>query len=77
MGNSARVNTATIWRTLSESNSVILDDYRALYATADGNIVIDDAQDNEVTFPVTAGQILPVQPKRLKTDTNIVVIGLN
>lgn len=74
---SSRVNAAKIFKTLTKSDTAMLDYYRALYAVSDGNIVVDDAQDNQETFPVTAGQILPIQPKRLKLATTAVVIGLN
>jgi len=74
---SARINTATIWRTLAEHDTNILEEYRALYCVTDGIVVIDDEQNNTETFPVTTGQILPVQPRRLKTATTATVIGLN
>ena len=74
---SPKINPASRWETLSTSNTTILDKWRALYIVSDGNVVVDDSQDNEETFPVTAGQILPIQPKRLKTGTTATVIGLN
>jgi len=74
---SARINTAKIWQTLTPNNTTILDDFRALYIVSDGNVVVDDFRNNEETFPVTAGQVLPIQPKRLKTTSTATVIGLN
>ena len=73
---STNTYSATRWATLAESDTAILEDYRALYASTSGNIVIDDMNDNTVTFAVSAGQILPVQAKRLTTATTATVIGL-
>lgn len=75
---SARINTANIWKTIVPSDSVDQPKYRALYVQADGDAVLRDFQDNDETFTVTAGQILPLQPKRvLATGTTATLIGLN
>ena len=75
---SARVNTADIWAIVVPSDSVTQPEYRALYCTADGDVVCTDKQDNDVTFPGTVGQVLPVQPKLVKaTGTTATVVGLN
>jgi len=76
--NSARINTANRWRTITPSDSVDQPHFRALYAQTTGNIALRDIQDNDVTFAVTAGQILPLQPKRvLFSGTTSTVIGLD
>ena len=74
---SARINTANIWAVIVPSDSAIQPEYRALYCTTSGDVVCTDIQDNAVTFPVTVGQVLPVQPKLIQTGTTADLIGLN
>lgn len=75
---SARINTANKWLTITPSDSVDQPYFRALYAQTTGNVALRDVRNNDVTFAVTAGQVLPVQPKRvLFTGTSATMIGLN
>jgi len=75
---SARINTANIWKTISPSDSVDQPKFRALYVVSDGNINAQDAQGNTEIFPVTVGQIVPIQPTRIfSTSTTATLIGLN
>ncbi len=71
------IATATKWAAITAHDTNVLTSYRALYCVTAGNLVIDDHLDNEETFPVVVGQIIPVQPKRLKTTSTATAIGLN
>lgn len=50
---------------------------RALYLPEDGDLVVTDKNNNQVTFTVFAGQVLPIRPKQINTSTTLnKVIGL-
>jgi hypothetical protein len=52
---------------------------RAIYVGGDGNLAVTDWFNNTATFAVFAGQILPIQPKRVlstgTTATGLVALG--
>lgn len=52
---------------LAESDVTVLPgDARAVYCLTSGNCVVDNWSDVELTIPMTAGQSLAINPKRLK-----------
>ena len=49
---------------------------RAIVALTDGDVVMRDRAGVDITYPVTAGQILPFRPVRvLATGTTATVVG--
>jgi hypothetical protein len=48
---------------------------RALFVTADGDVVIRDAGGVDVTYPVTAGQIIPFRAVQVRAATTATVVG--
>ena len=73
----ARINTSDLFRLITKSDSTTTKGIRSLYIQASGNVALEDKQGNQVTFAVTAGQVLPVQPSKvLSTGTTATVIGL-
>ena len=62
---------------VTTNDSTVQPIYRALYVTTSGNLVLRLNRDSvDVTLPVTAGQILAVQAKLIKTASTAVVVGL-
>ena len=63
---SNRTAPATKWLAITNSDTAgLLADARSLYIVTGGNLVIEDVNANTETFPVSAGQILPVSPVRV------------
>jgi len=77
MGDSARINTATIFETIIKGDSLKQPDYRAIYCDATGTAVVTDKKGTETTFNLVSGQILPIQPVLIKTTSTATLIGLN
>jgi len=74
---SARVNSSDLFRAITPSDVTATTGIRSIYIQATGNVALEDKQGNAVTFAVTVGQVLPVQPaKVLATGTTATVIGL-
>ena len=73
---SGLVNPSAKFKTLTPSDSEQLTEVRSLYIQASGNVVATDIEGNQVTFAVTVGQVLPIQPKFLNASTTATVIGL-
>lgn len=74
----ARINSPTIWKLITPSDSVAQPSYRAFYCTAAGDVVMTDAKGNAETFPVAVAQTLLGQPVLIKaTGTTATIIGLN
>jgi len=74
---SARVNPSDLFKSVTPSDSTDTTGIRSLYIQASGNVALEDKQSNQVTFAVTVGQILPIQPaKVLATGTTATVIAL-
>jgi len=48
---------------------------RALYIAADGNAVIRDEGGVDVTYPVVAGQLLPIRANQIREGTTATVIA--
>lgn len=49
---------------------------RAIFCNSAGTVRLRDALDNDITYTVVAGMILPIQPKRvLATGTTATVYG--
>lgn len=48
---------------------------RALYVTVAGNLVLLDKAGRTVTYPVTAGQIIPFRPVQVRAATTATVVG--
>jgi hypothetical protein len=48
---------------------------RALWVDDDGDLVIRDAGGVDVTYSVTAGQILPIRAVQVRTGTTATVVG--
>lgn len=69
---------ATRWTAITPSDSATTN-YRALWINGAGNIVLEDDLGNSETFTVTAGTLLPVQPRKvLSTGTTASgILGLN
>lgn len=51
---------------LVASDATILPDGHGVVCLTSGNCIVDNAGDTELTIPMTAGQWLPISPKRLK-----------
>lgn len=74
---SARLNASDLFRTITPNDSTSTEGIRSLYIQASGNVALEDKQGTQVTFAVTVGQVLPVQPSKvLATGTTATVIGL-
>ena len=69
---------AVRWTAISPSDSADLT-FRAIWINGAGNIALRDEVGNDETFTVTAGTLLPVQPKRvlLTGTTASGILGLN
>lgn len=50
----------------AEHDTNVLPEARGVVCLTSGNCVVDNHGDTELTFPMTAGQWLPISPKRLK-----------
>lgn len=62
---------------ITTNDTTVQPAYRALYVTTAGNLVLRLNRDAaDVTLPVTAGQVLTVQAKLIKTASTAVVVGL-
>ena len=49
---------------------------KALYVTGDGDLSLQDREGNVLLYPVSAGQVLPFRPVRVRaTGTTATVIG--
>lgn len=73
---SGEIKSAVKWVAVTPSDSTETD-YRALYVLTDGNLNLEGSDANAEIFAVTAGQILPVQPKKvLSTSTTATCLGL-
>ena len=48
---------------------------RAIYVSADGNVVIRDEEGTDITYAVVAGQILPIRAVQVRAATTATVIG--
>lgn len=44
---------------------------RALFIPEDGSLTVTDKNNNQVTFNVSIGQILPIRPKQINTGTTL------
>lgn len=74
---SGELKPATRWETVTASDSTVTD-YRSLYVLTDGNLNLEDELGNTEIFPVTTGQVLPVQPKKvMSTSTTATCLGLH
>ena len=74
---SARINTANIFKDMVKNDSDRQPNYRAVYCNSTGTMIVTDDKDNETTWNVTVGQIIPIQPKLFKTASGAELIGLN
>ena len=73
---SGEIKSAVRWVSVTTSD-VTVTNYRALYIQTDGNINVEGEDGVTAIFAVTAGQVLPVQPKKvLATSTTATCIGL-
>lgn len=62
---------------LAESNTAVLpSNIRGVYCLTDGNLVVDNWSDVEVTIPMVAGRTVNISPKRLKTASTGTYMGL-
>ena len=48
---------------------------RAIYVSADGNVVIRDDEGPDITYAVTAGQIIPFRAVQIRAATTATVVG--
>lgn len=61
-----RTNPATKIATITNSDTVDLTHpCRALYVLTSGNLAVVGHDDTAVTIPVTAGQVIPFEAKRI------------
>ena len=62
---------------ITTNDSTVQPEYRSLYVTTSGNLVVRLKRDTaDVTLPVAAGQLLNIQAKLIKTASTAVVVGL-
>jgi len=74
---SSRINSPDVWKTLVASDSEDQPEYRAVYIKTAGNLVVEDKNSNEESFPVVVGQTWLGQMKRFKTSSTAAGIGMN
>ena len=48
---------------------------RALYAATGGDIVVRDDEGTDITYSVTAGQIIPLRAVQVRSATTATVVG--
>jgi len=71
------VSTSKLWGSITPSDVTVLRSVRALYVLTDGNLNLEDSSGNQIVFPVTTGQVLPVQPSKvLSTSTTATCAAL-
>lgn len=67
---------ATMHYTVTPSNTATLNPIpRSLYVKASGNVTIVDSGNTSISYPVTAGQVLPFRAIRVHTDTDATLIA--
>lgn len=74
---SGEIKSAVRWKLVTASDSTEIN-YRAVYVLTDGNLNLEDETGNTEIVPVTAGQVLPFQVRKvLATSTTATCLGLN
>ena len=48
---------------------------RALYVLTDGDLVLRDEQGTDITYPVTAGLVLPFRATQVRSTSTATVVG--
>jgi len=62
---------------ITTSDTGVQPDFRAIYVLTSGNLVVRLKRDAaDVTLPVTAGQVLAIQAKLIKTTSTATFVGL-
>lgn len=66
----------TLHYTVTPSNTAPLSPVpRSLYVKASGNVTIVDSGNTTITYPVTAGQVLPFRAIYINTDTDATIVA--
>ncbi len=72
---SNKTNPGRLHSAVTPSNTTVLVGVHALYCTVAGDAVVEDKDGTQVTYTLTAGQILPFEAYRVRTGTTATVVA--
>ena len=77
MQSAQSIRPSRLFVALGESDVTILPDtIRGIYCLTDGNCVVDNWSDVEVSIPMVAGMTVAISPKRLKAASTGTYLAL-